>query len=292
LSLELDKDVLGELRLAGEEAPPPVEEKKRPLQTPTPKRRVARHHDDEPLWLLHAEEDAALQEVVRSAVAKFPNAHYEPFSEVQERVEGRPVLALNMLTRTLDPIETLAESGRLGIDDPAAFTYFAYGGRGFVAGMVDFFPHPFEPDGCASRLLGRSGGLQRLLAVSEDVDAMTGIREVLGRVRCSAATAFDGRQAMDLVPMIKPEVVLVDLSLPRGEALRVVSRICTDPKTASIGIALFWTQPITQKEIAQAALRVVRDFPLSAEDVGAQMAKLLNEEEFGLVSPEGIRASA
>ena len=101
---------------------------------------------------------------------------------------SRPVLALNMLTRTLDPIATLAECAKLGIDDPVAFTYFAYGGRGFVAGMVDFFPHPFEPDGCASRLLGRSGGLQRLLAVSEDVDAMTGIREVLGRVRCSAAT--------------------------------------------------------------------------------------------------------
>jgi hypothetical protein len=97
---------------------------------------------------------------------------------------------------------------------------------------------------------------------------------------------------MDLLPMIKPEVVLVDLSLPRGEALRVISRICSDPKTASIGVALFWTQPITQKEIAQAALRVVRDFPLSPEDLGGHLTKLLNEEEFGLVAPEGIRASA
>jgi chromosome segregation ATPase/CheY-like chemotaxis protein len=291
-SVELE-EALGGLRLAEEAAPPPAaEEKKRPLQTPTPKRRAALHRDDEPLWLLHAEEDAALQGVVRSAVSKFPNAHYALSSEAEQRVEGRPLLALNMLTRTIDPIATLAECAKLGIDDPAAFTYFAYGGRGFVAGMVDYFPHPFEPDGCASRLLGRSGGLQRLLAVSEDVDAMTGIREVLGRVRCSAATAFDGRQAMDLVPMIKPEVVLVDLSLPRGEALRVVSRICTDPKTASIGIALFWTQPITQKEIAQAALRVVRDFPLTAEDLGSHLARLLNEEEFGLVTAGGIRASA
>jgi CheY-like chemotaxis protein len=253
---------------------------------------VVRHHDDEPLSLIHAEEDPILQEVVRSAVTKFPTARYSTLSSGQERPEGRPFLALNMLSRTLDPLAILAECGKLGMDDPAAFTYFAYGGKGFVAGMVDFFPHPFEPDGCASRLLGRSGGLQRLLAVSEDVDAMTGIREVLGRVRCSAATAFDGRQAMDLLPMIKPEVILVDLSLPRGEGLRVVSRICTDPKTAAVGIALFWTQPIAQKDLAQAALRVVRDFPLPPEDLEARLARLLNDEDLGLVSGEGIRASA
>src|SRR5262249_46664232 len=156
-------------------------------------------------------------------------------------------------------------------------------------GMVDFFAHPFEVDACASRLLGRPGGLQRLLAVSEDVDLMSAVREVLGRVRCSVATAFDGRQALDLVPMIKPEVVLVDLALARGEALRIVSRLRSDPKTASISVAMLWTAPLTHKDIAQSALRVVRDYPLTPAEVGQSLERLLTDDELGLVSGEAIR---
>jgi hypothetical protein len=57
-------------------------------------------------------------------------------------------------------------------------------------------------------------------------------------------------------------------------------------------VALFWTQPITQKDLAQAALRVVRDYALAPEDLGRHLTRVLNDDEFGLVVGEGIRVSA
>ncbi len=247
-------------------------------------------HFGEPVVLVHIEDDEGLQDVVRAATAKFEHARYTPLATAgEDHGAGRRLFALNLLARDVDPLTAISEAAVQGREDPAAFTYLASGSRGFVIGPVDFFPHPFEADACASRLLGRPGGLQRLLVVSEDVDTMGGLREVLGRVRCSTAIAFDGRQALDLVPMIKPEVVLVDLSLPRGEALRVVSRLRSDPKTASVGIAMLWTSPLNPKEVAQAAQRALGDYALSHQDLGRALTRVLSESDMGLLAAEAIR---
>lgn len=244
----------------------------------------------EPVVLVHIEDDPGLQDVVRAATAKFEHARYTPLATAgEDHGAGRRLFALNLLARDVDPLTAISEAAVQGREDPSAFTYLASGSRGFVIGPVDFFPHPFEADACASRLLGRPGGLQRLLAVSEDVDTMGGLREVLGRVRCSTAIAFDGRQALDLVPMIKPEVVLVDLSLPRGEALRVVSRLRSDPKTASVGIAMLWTSTLSPKEVAQAAQRALGDYALSHQDLGRALTRVLSESDMGLLTAEAIR---
>ncbi len=262
-------------------APAPQEAVKRAIPRPSvprPQRFV--DQGDQPITVIHIEDDAACREVVRATAAKFPHVGYTPAPEAEAPERGwRSVLAVNLLTRTVDPLAAIAESGKWGVDDPCAFTYCAHGGRGIVLGLVDFFPPPFEPDACASRLLGRPGGLQRLLAVSEDVETMGGLREILGRVHCSTAIAFDGRQALELLPMVKPEVLLVDLNVPRGESLRLISRIRSDPKMAALSIAVLWTRPIPSAEFLQHVSRAVRDYPLAHQDIEQSFRQALGSDE-------------
>ncbi len=269
-------------RVQAEIRPPaPQEAVKRAIPKPSvprPQRFV--DQGDQPITVIHIEDDAACREVVRATAAKFPQVGYTPAPEAEAPERGwRSVLAVNLLTRTVDPLAAIAESGKWGVDDPCAFTYCAHGGRGMVLGLVDFFPPPFEPDACASRLLGRPGGLQRLLAVSEDVETMGGLREILGRVHCSTAIAFDGRQALELLPMVKPEVLLVDLNVPRGESLRLISRIRSDPKMAALSIAVLWTRPIPSAEFLQHVSRAVRDYPLAHQDIEQSFRQALGSDE-------------
>jgi CheY-like chemotaxis protein len=105
---------------------------------------------------------------------------------------------------------------------------------------------------------------------------MSGLREELGTMRCSTAIAFDGRQALDLIPMVKPQVVLVDLNLPRGDGLRVASQICSNPETANdISVAMFWTKPIDPTVFRQQAIYSMRDFSWKADDLTRRVATAL-----------------
>ncbi len=257
-----------------------------------PARRVAEQRG-QPITVIHLDDDVACQDAVRTVIGRFPHTQYTTAAQAlgaEGRAGGQRLLAVNLLARSVEPIAAIADPARWGIDDPCAFVYCAYGGHGLIIGLADFFPHPFEPDACASRLLGRPGGLQRLLAVSEDVDMMNGLREVLGRVRCSTAIAFDGRQALDLVPMVKPEVVLIDLNLPKGEGLRVVSRLRAEPKTVDLSVAILWTAPLNVKEFTQSALRVVRETTLTPQDIGLALTRVVSSLELVIAADgDGVR---
>jgi CheY-like chemotaxis protein len=235
-----------------------------------------------PVVVLHLEENQSLRDVVRSA-AQTSGVKYLTFDEAAAAGDAaRPVLAANLLTRTGDPLATIAHVEKWGGEEPRALAYCADGTRGFIVGLVDFFPLPFDPDSCTARLLQVTGSLQRLLAVSDDVEAMSGLREVLSRFRCSTSMAFDGRQALDLIPMVKPDVVLVDLALPKGDALRVIGRLRCDPKMPKPPVALLWGKPVDASEFRHQLLRVIREFQFSTgeltETVREALGRLASEK--------------
>jgi CheY-like chemotaxis protein len=126
-----------------------------------------------------------------------------------------------------------------------------------------------------------------LLAVSDDVDATSSVREVLGRLGCSTATAFDARQAADLLPLIKPDVVLIDLSMARGEGLRSVSRLGADPATAKVAVAMFWSKPMAATEVANSITRAVRENNQPFPNLGFEVERFLSE-----IRPNGAAKAA
>jgi chromosome segregation ATPase len=230
---------------------------------------------DGPTAVVHLEDDAALQGAVREGAAKFPDVRYVTMQEALQNPPARVLLAINLLARSSEPLAAFREPARFGIEEPYAFVYCAEGGRGISMGSVDLFLAPFDPDSCATRLLERAGTLQRLLAVSEDVESMNSLREILSKVRCSTSVAFDGRQALDLVPMVKPNAVLVDMALPRGDALRVIGRLRSDPKHADLLLALLWSQSVDWTDFRLQALRIVRDFAFANEDLARGIIRVL-----------------
>ncbi|HVN85313.1 MAG TPA: response regulator [Candidatus Binatia bacterium] len=220
------------------------------------------------ITILHLDDHGGYQESLRNLVEKFGHARYclarEPF---ERDAIGRRLLALNLLAGSVDALATVAEAAAWGIECPAAFTYCGDGARGFALGMVEFFPPPFEPNLCVTRLLERPSPAQKLLVVSDAVDATSELRSILARLGCATSVAFDGKQALNLLPMVRPDVILLDLNLPKGDAWRVIGRVRADPANVTVNFALMWQHPIVPAELRQQVARVAKDLPFAPDDL-------------------------
>jgi CheY-like chemotaxis protein len=231
----------------------------------------------EELTVVHVEDHAPLLDAVRAAVERCAFARYAALHDIPAGAEGSThLLAVNLLARDIDPLATICDP-RWRLREPRAFTYLAAGGRGIVAGLTDFLPHPLDPNDCVTRLLERPGGTQRLLIVSDKIDAMNEIRNVLNRVNCSTSLALDDRQGFNLAGMVKPDAILIDLTLPRGEGLRLIYRLRANPKTAGIAIIFALGEPFDAVRFQAEARRILGDCRFSDEDLSGALARVLSE---------------
>ncbi|HVS70172.1 MAG TPA: response regulator [Phycisphaerae bacterium] len=62
--------------------------------------------------------------------------------------------------------------------------------------------------------------------------------EYLDSLNSTIHTASDGLEALDLVPKVKPDLILLDIMMPRMSGFEVCRRLKADPKTRDIPILM------------------------------------------------------
>lgn len=260
---------------AGPPAAAPTPSEPRPSAN-TPAKPVARSAAiSGPLTVIHLEQNKAFRDAVSDVLGGLPGVRYLNAPETDRSVPGATqVFVVNLLNRTPDP---LAAIGAVAADikPQHIIAYCADGTYGLLLGIVDFLAAPLEADTCVARLLESRGAVQRLLAVSENIEMMGALRAALARMRCSTSVALDLRQVTDLLSMTDPEVVLIDLALPGGDALRLVSRLRADPKTRDLPIALLLSPTLDANDFRRYALRTVREQTLSPADLAQTLRQCI-----------------
>lgn len=231
------------------------------------------------LTLVHIEESKDYREQVQRLVQSIPNGHYLNTTEAKQLDKAKSlVLVVNLLNRAHDPIAAIGHVASSGDPSRHVFAYCADGKFGFLFGEASFFPSPLEPRACSAWLMSRIGSAQKLLVASNDIEMTSRLRTELNRIRCSASVALDMRQVLDLIPLIQPEVVLVDLSLPRAEGLRLVSRLRSDEKTSRLPLGVLLPAPQKLAEFRQNAQRAAREGTLTPDALLSALAAQLNVE--------------
>jgi PAS domain S-box-containing protein len=81
-----------------------------------------------------------------------------------------------------------------------------------------------RPPAAPPAAAGRRGSL-RILAVDDNVDVAQGLASILGTWGHTVRTAHDGAAALEVATAFAPEVVLVDLGLPRVDGLELARRL-------------------------------------------------------------------
>ncbi len=229
-----------------------------------------------PVTVVHLEENTTVCEAAREVVSRQPDSGYtNTLDSTVENASGSRLLAVNLLSRAHDPVAAILSFIAADTYHRSVLAYCADGANGFSFGMADFFAQPVDPDACVARLLESVGTIQRLLVVTENFGVVGALRGVLSRMRSSVSAALDLRQVIDLLPMVEPDVVLIDLALPRGEGLRLVSRLRSDPKTRELALGILLTPPGNPAEFRQHALRAARDLPMTAADLAETIGERL-----------------
>jgi CheY-like chemotaxis protein len=257
-------------------APPPAEQPEAP---PGPAENAPSH-----IVVVHFEDRDGTREMVRAAVAPYTTASYHAAGEIDSGLpEGRRLAIVN-LAGGGDPLAGAAHPALDG-GGRSVFAYATDGARGFVLGMTDLFPPPLEPEAWAARLLAVLPASPRLLVVSGAVLGTPELRAQLVRQGCTTSIAFDDRQALGLIPSVRPNMVLIDLNLPRGEALRLAARLRADAANGGTRIGLFWQETIEPALLRQQASRAILDYAFDAETFARVLAQQFNPGGAAYIAP-------
>ena len=226
------------------------------------------------LTIVHVEGRTPFRRAVRAAAEPFRHVRYLA-KDSERTISGPVLLVVNLLVLGSDPLAAVAYLARHTGDAPRVFAYCAEGANGLVMGVTEVFPHPFDPAACAMRLRARPGGLQRLLVVSEAVETAGVMRDVLSRAQTATAVAVDRRQALELLPSVDPDFVLIDLALPHGGALGLVNRLKSNRQTAALALGLFCSTPLDANEFRSHMHLITRGMRFSVAGLAHAVTNVL-----------------
>jgi predicted nucleic acid-binding Zn-ribbon protein len=104
-----------------------------------------------------------------------------------------------------------------------AYALAANAPKGFWLGPVDFAILPVAQTDLVETISRLVPTVKRVLAMSNDIDVMSDVRTQLSNARISTAVVLDGRQALDLVPTIRPEAAVLHLSPTCADVFRAIA---------------------------------------------------------------------
>jgi CheY-like chemotaxis protein len=101
----------------------------------------------------------------------------------------------------------------------------AAAGRALGLGLIDVSSRPLDAEGVLAALGDRATRGTRVVTAGADVDALMSLRQALARRGMSVSMAWDAKQAAELLAVVHPEVVVVDLELPRRDGYEIVAQL-------------------------------------------------------------------
>ncbi len=102
--------------------------------------------------------------------------------------------------------------------------------RALPLGMVEPAARPIDCDVILAALEGYVGRGTRVVTAGADVDALMSLRQAMARRQMSVSMAWDAKQATDLLGVVRPEIVVIDLELPRRDGYTIAVRLAAvDP---------------------------------------------------------------
>lgn len=105
-------------------------------------------------------------------------------------------------------------------------------------GLVEAVPHPLDADALVAAVERASPRGARVFATGRDADALMKVRQTLAKQGLSVSLARDTKQIDELLAMVRPQVVVIDLSLPLRQGYELVMRMAaTSPIPSLVLIA-------------------------------------------------------
>jgi CheY-like chemotaxis protein len=151
-------------------------------------------------------------------------------------------------------------------------------GRSCRFGAANYLEKPIDQ----ARLLDVVGGLvgagesPLVLIVDDDRSVVSMLSETLRRRGCSVAQAHDGTEALAAIAQRVPDLILLDLRMPKMNGYEVIRAVKTHDEWGEIPIVVMTAHPIDAAHVDMLSLTAGQIAkPLSPGDIAAQVEELL-----------------
>ena len=81
-------------------------------------------------------------------------------------------------------------------------------------------------------------GMPLVLVVDDNLQNLELLQVYLEDVDCETVAAYDGLEALEMVAKHEPDLILLDIMMPKMSGFEVCERLKNDPKTADIPIII------------------------------------------------------
>jgi CheY-like chemotaxis protein len=101
-----------------------------------------------------------------------------------------------------------------------------------------------------------------VLLVDDDAEFRSVVSDLLGAEGCQVACAENGARALEILGVLTPDLILVDLAMPVMSGWELLHRLETDPRLATVPATVLSAMPIMRGiEHAQGVLHKPIDLP-------------------------------
>jgi CheY-like chemotaxis protein len=120
---------------------------------------------------------------------------------------------------------------------------------------------------------------KRILVVDDEVAIVRMLKDRLESVGFEVLTAYDGAQAVEVARQERPDLIIMDVTMPRMDGLTAAKQLRSDPTTAHIPIVMLTARGQESDEQAGYAAGAVRYFtkPFSPRQLVQELRSLLGE---------------
>lgn len=168
--------------------------------------------------------------------------------------------------------------------------------KGLSLGAVDYLTKPLDEGqllACIRRVFKQlgGGGRNKILVVDDEIDIVGWLKHSLTHYGYEVLEAYDGIQALEVAAEDNPDLILLDLKMPRMDGRSAMRRLREQEDTRDIPIIVLTANPVRDEaERAQMLGMGVRDFlykPVKVGHLVEQLRKHLQHPNPRHAAPSG-----
>ncbi len=203
------------------------------------------------------------------------------------RREHPDLITLDILLAGMDGFEVLEQlkSDERTADIPVVIISIVAEKENLMAmGAVGFLPKPLGEEELLrtlGQILGSSKEAPHVLIADDDPDIVGWLEHLLQNQGCNVSTAADGEEVLNAVLLSPPDLILLDLRMPKLDGREVITRLKLREDTRDIPILVITASSIDRERDRVQILGMGADSfltkPFSAEELVDEMEQVLRK---------------
>jgi CheY-like chemotaxis protein len=126
--------------------------------------------------------------------------------------------------------------------------------------------------------MGAVGGFLATVLICDDEPSLRElVRISLGGGPYRFVEADDGEESLEIARSIRPDVVILDMMMPRRNGLEVLSALRKDKELSDIPVIVLTAQPGTRENAVREGADIVMVKPFEPEQIAAAVEEVLAE---------------